>query len=321
MAYTKHGFKSGDKLYASQLNEMDEQIYNSVSYTAQTLTEAQKAQARANIGATAGEDVEFADSVEWLNANGDTTKKYVLPDGFIYAHMEKTVAVTHNANDGTMQLNVRPKPNGKSTETVANNGMVSTSLIEVDNAWPNCVVNVSGLEKLFENFYSTFYVFFYKADGSWVGYSAASHLGLSNTSQTLPISPNIANVTTDGGSWSQVKYVRMAFSIKASGALTNSDIANLVVNFERLNTTKTETGWYSTGQQHSNDKATQQNSADILALKEDVAALKEAVNTAPGGSGAKWYAIGDSITYGLYSTSATEYSQPVIGKRWVDYVA
>jgi lysophospholipase L1-like esterase len=113
----------------------------------------------------------------------------------------------------------------------------------------------------------------------------------------------------------------MAFSIKASGALTNSDIANLVVNFERLNTTKTETGWYSTGQQHSNDKATQQNSADILALKEDVAALKEAVNTAPGGSGAKWYAIGDSITYGLYSTSATEYSQPVVGKRWVDYVA
>lgn len=26
MAYTKHEFKSGEKLYASQLNEMDEQI-------------------------------------------------------------------------------------------------------------------------------------------------------------------------------------------------------------------------------------------------------------------------------------------------------
>jgi hypothetical protein len=27
MSYTKHEFKSGEKLFASQLNEMDEQIY------------------------------------------------------------------------------------------------------------------------------------------------------------------------------------------------------------------------------------------------------------------------------------------------------
>ncbi|MBE6714722.1 MAG: hypothetical protein E7575_05505 [Ruminococcaceae bacterium] len=30
---------------------------------------------------------EFAQSTEWLNANGDTSKMYVLPDGFIYAYM------------------------------------------------------------------------------------------------------------------------------------------------------------------------------------------------------------------------------------------
>lgn len=30
---------------------------------------------------------EFAESTEWLNANGDTSKMYVLPDGYIYAYM------------------------------------------------------------------------------------------------------------------------------------------------------------------------------------------------------------------------------------------
>ena len=34
---------------------------------------------------------EFAESLEWLKANGDTTKLYVLPDGYIYASVEKTV--------------------------------------------------------------------------------------------------------------------------------------------------------------------------------------------------------------------------------------
>lgn len=29
----------------------------------------------------------FAESVEWLNENGDTSKVYVLPDGYIYMHI------------------------------------------------------------------------------------------------------------------------------------------------------------------------------------------------------------------------------------------
>ena len=69
MSYKKQNFQSKEKLYASQLNAMDDQIYNlteavennspegdgsvenAVLYTPQELTEEQKAQARANIGA------------------------------------------------------------------------------------------------------------------------------------------------------------------------------------------------------------------------------------------------------------------------------
>ena len=62
MAYIKHNFKSGDTLYASQLNEMEDQIIlnetiKSVLYVEQQLTDTQKTQARANIGAASQQDV------------------------------------------------------------------------------------------------------------------------------------------------------------------------------------------------------------------------------------------------------------------------
>lgn len=77
MGYTKHEFKSGKKLFASQLNEMDEQILKSseavgkaISFETQTLTDAQKEQARANIGV-----VTEADKFEFIGITPLTTKE------------------------------------------------------------------------------------------------------------------------------------------------------------------------------------------------------------------------------------------------------
>lgn len=73
-----------------------------VLYLPQTLTDAQKAQARNNMGIDAyiAEELakrgqlrpEFAESLAWLKANGDTKKLYVLPDGYIYACTPKATA-------------------------------------------------------------------------------------------------------------------------------------------------------------------------------------------------------------------------------------
>ena len=52
MSYEKQNFENGNVLTAEQLNHMEAGISNSVSVTEQNLTEAQKAQARANIGIT-----------------------------------------------------------------------------------------------------------------------------------------------------------------------------------------------------------------------------------------------------------------------------
>lgn len=313
--------------------EIDAGIENAkvaVLYTQQNLTEAEKAQARANIGATAGEDVEFADSVEWLNEYGDTSKKYVLPDGYIYTYTQKTVTVIHNANDGTGYLNATPTGTWGNTPYTRTGGWTSpliaidpTQIAPVGNPTESRVT-ISGIEKVvgFYNGYSVV-VYYYKKDGSQMYMKTGSDLASINTKgeKACPFTFNLkdTNVFADSN-WAQVYGVRISLGI-SSAAITAEDVKNLKVNMPALDYEKTDYGWYSTGKQHSNDKATQQNSADIAALKEDVDELKNAVSKSPSNSGAKWYAIGDSITYGLYSTSASDYSQPVIGKRWVDYVA
>lgn len=299
---------------------------------AQNLTEAQKAQARANIGASAGEDVEFADSVEWLDENGDTTNKYVLPDGYIYAWMYKKESVEHNANDGTGLLNQVPSNNNFGNTYSNKSGAWTSPLIAIDptvmapvDAREDTVITISGLDKIVPVYNSTsIWTYYFKEDGSPIFINKGSTMtGINSDAEiTLPLSYQLKNQAHFlDTNWAQVRYVRIVLGISNAGDITAESIKNLKVNIPFFNYEREGYGWRSTGQQYSNDKATQQNSADIAALREDVDELKDAVSTSPSDSGAKWYAIGDSITYGLYSTSATAYSQPVVGKRWVDYVA
>ena len=96
-----------------------------VRYDAQTLTDAQKEQARNNIGATTQDyvDAEITDlkaqgvqqtplypegsTVEeclaWLAENGDISKVYLLPDGLLYGYLKTTVE-----NSGPAYTNLLP---------------------------------------------------------------------------------------------------------------------------------------------------------------------------------------------------------------------
>lgn len=321
------------KFTGAEIDSGIEKSNAAILYMKQTLTEEQKAQARANIGATAGEDVAFADSVEWLNEYGDTSKKYVLPDGYIYTYTEKTVSVEHNANDGTGFKNVRPTASSGSNKdaNTTRNGLFTTAPIPVNSSWSSATLNISGLEKLVPTFYASLYVYYFDASGTYIAYCANNQLrapgagstltSIAEVEMPLPISIDLKWDNNSIGLFSKSSYIRVTVGVHKTNAITDSDIENLVINIDKLNSEETVWGWYSTGQQHSNDKATQQNSADIAILKEDVSTLKEAVQKSPSASGAVWYAIGDSITYGLYSTSFENYYQPVVGQRWVDYVA
>ena len=300
----------------------------------QTLTEAQKAQARANIGATAGEDVEYAESVEWLEANGDTSKKYVLPDGYIYTYTTQDVFVEHNANDGTGYLNFSPSGTWGNS-TITRQGMWSSPLITFDPTTfgygdkTQTAVIISGIDKVVPvyNNYAVV-VYYYKQDGGQLYMKTNQDLasiGVSSGNEiTLPLTFQLkdSNIFNDTN-WVNVYGARITLGIDNSGVdIEANDVANLKVNIPFFDRTEAVPGWYSTGQQHSNDLATQQNSADIATLKErtdtleaDVAELKETVEN--GGlvdiqTGQVLYAVGDSITYG-YGIGGNDYS-------WVKHV-
>lgn len=72
---------------------------------------------------------EYADSKEWLDENGDTTKMYVLPDGFIYAYLYQEVTGPSYTNlSETVHENYRMGSGGTLSELT---GAVTTDFIPV----------------------------------------------------------------------------------------------------------------------------------------------------------------------------------------------
>ena len=256
----------------------------------------------------------------------DTSKVYVLPDGYIYGYIKKSAPVEHNANDGTGFLNVRPTASsGTSKEdNVTKNGLFTTAPIAIDNSWPDCIVNISGLEKLVPTFYASLYVYYFDSTGTYIAYNANNAIfkpdgsRLSESAEVelpLPISINIGLGDINGANhFKSAAYIRVAVGVKLNTAITDADIENLVINVERLNTVKTTYGWRSTGHMFNTDnygQAIEQNASNIQSLQTEVESLKESVNKSPANSGAVWYAVGDSITKG-YGVGADN--------CWVKYV-
>ena len=243
---------------------------------------------------------EFANDVSECT---DTSKLYVLPDGYIWAYMKKAQAIPHNANDGTCVRNKRPTSSSLMTENTAHNGYFSTSPIAIDSAWETCVVNISGVEKLVQVFYSTFYVHYYNGDGSYIGYKHATAWGLSAEEQPLPISVDIAS---NNDFFASASYVRVALAV-STGSITESTVSNIVINVEPLNQYTYEYGWYSTGHMFNTDdygQAIEKNASDIEDLFERVGDIKKTIeeglpsngdtNTTPLFN--KLGLIGDSLT-------------------------
>lgn len=83
---------------ASDIDAKLGKVDSAILFEPQTLTEEQKAQARANIGAGALEDAppKFVDSIDECT---DTTREYVLPDGYIYRYMQELPVITYETHD------------------------------------------------------------------------------------------------------------------------------------------------------------------------------------------------------------------------------
>ena len=91
---------------------------------------------------------EFAESKEWLEANGDTSKLYVLPDGYIYAYMTTKTSeggiktVTDRVTEGFLDNNRLSTSSG--TPKTAT-GFVTTPLIDISNL-SNWKIRLTGIQ-------------------------------------------------------------------------------------------------------------------------------------------------------------------------------
>lgn len=284
-----------------------------VLYTPQNLTTAQQEQARANLGIVGEEQYEFADSVEDIPTDADTSKKYVI-DGYIYTYQTKTVEVIHNANDGTGYINNNPTGTWGNTP-YTRTGCWCSPLIHIDPTKMAPVgnptqsrVTIGGIEKVvpFYNGYSVV-VYYYAQDGTQKFMKTGSDLVSINTKgeKACPFTFNLKDVNVFADSnWAQIYGVRIALGVSSS-SITADDVKNLYVNIPFFDITETNTGWMSTGQEFNGDKQTQQNTADIETLKGEVQSLGNRISDIEenGGladisTGEVLYAIGDSITYG-----------------------
>lgn len=85
MSYTKHEFQSGEKLYASELNEMDEQIYKNESDIGNLSNEIDEVKNGIGFTSTVSPNLINPETISYgyMSKNGPTTIKFVEVDYFV----------------------------------------------------------------------------------------------------------------------------------------------------------------------------------------------------------------------------------------------
>jgi lysophospholipase L1-like esterase len=223
--------------------------------------------------------------------------------------MEKLVDVIHNANDGTCVENARPAADlpintAPVTSGAGTTGNLITAPIQLDKTQSNHKINLSGLEKLYTNYYTPCYVFYYTADGGWLGFENVRNLGVSPSiaddgTLTLPASFDVS--ADKNNRFARATQIVLYVGVKLNTLIGPADYASLVINCAWLDSQEYVWGWHNTGNKVNDDETTRQNTADIADLKERMDVVEEALGSGAGGTGtaplfAKLGLIGDSLT-------------------------
>jgi len=199
---------------------------------------------------------EFADDITGCT---DTSKVYVLPDGYIYAYMTRhTVNNPNQLDPAKAALNVRFSGSG----TVAYNGGFATDYIPVDlSAADPYIVRIEGLPAGWSDSWVTGSqkIAFYGADKSqiktvYIRYQQtatgdSTKLQYQNGQYICQLGytgdDNGNNPTATGVAGA--KYVRFGLGINSGTEMTREDIADIKIYFDPLHTDTYETAWMNTG--------------------------------------------------------------------------
>lgn len=236
-----------------------------------------------------GETVEEA--LAWLGENGDTSKTYVLPDGFIYAYMKTEVVVVGSKNHADMNadgwsVNSRL---GSSGADSSNTGTDITNYIPV----------TAGGTIRFKNTkpHVSHRVAFYDSNKNYLGIMALSTMNnggcITTDSNGITTWVNVCGTTPTGSATASVAntaYVRITVN-------TPTDAPIITVNEEiKEGSTTIDWAWGSTGhafvpadyEEEINALQTKvnKNTADIVGLKtKDEELLSRIETLGAGGTG------------------------------------
>lgn len=189
----------------------------------------------------------FANSIEELEESGDTTKVYVLPDGYIYAYSttilsEGSVEVTESIT-GDFSENTRLSTSDGSEKTLS--GFVTTPFIDVSSYPADAEIHLSGIEWNGGSDMTTGYSFSVY-DKSKVCLEAGYIYGSKQRSETYNLYIT-SNSITDVVITPKTAGTKFDFSsIRFSGKGISSDAVVQIVYTEKTDDTTVST-WGNTG--------------------------------------------------------------------------
>lgn len=188
----------------------------------------------------------FAENVEWLEENGDTSKVYVLPDGFLYAHTTKEIVIEAGNKLDLSAVSLNARLSGSSGSVTANGspGYFVTDFIAISDLANISPYNVRlnwELTAADDN-----KVVYYDSNKTRIGSAVISGLHIPITITDGETVFDLRQSPTEQ-SWADVAHVRFQFCINRSTDITSEDIINCKIFFDAENKVETLTGWHNTG--------------------------------------------------------------------------
>ena len=257
---------------------------------------------------------EFANSIEECV---DKTKLYVLPDGFYYAYMQKSVIKEaenlFKASEASLNKNV---------DGGTANGYVTTGLIPIDLTKQSpFIVKIEGNTRLLTQTAGTQKFNLCNESGAKVSAALLHHFteGIVNGNYSAVLSDGtffadykctgnmsyesyVANCKVSDSIISQTKYIKICFAIKDGTAITASDLDGISITFDVDNVNETEEGWFSTGhpfnQPADYSEEVEQLRKEVDTLKKASAAYDTNLNKNTCSIFRKVVCCGDSLTAG-----------------------
>lgn len=242
---------------------------------------------------------EYAESTAWLSANGDASKMYVLPDGYLYAKRSTTSADFTNLFDiSAAALNkVRSGTNGATlTDQV---GVVSTGLIPVscrtDTSNPT-KIRIRGTQ-LLSWIDNNDRITYYDSAGEQKWYASIKKSKYeTDSSGDLIIYAGWSTEAPVANCDTNYKQFSVSIHVKGETQIVTADIQDVIVTVDEPITYSTKQSWVNTGVSYSgtsvSDDHIEEVAKNVSPFKgKKVLVLGDSISTDAYGNYTKWVSV------------------------------